>query len=204
MLERCQREPRSPLSVENSDVPDDTKQFDSPGCLMRVSFARLSTLVLSGMICLEPVSAANLTLKFTDPGGKILPKVSVRITHLITKRFEEEMSDGQGQVAVAGLTDGKYELLAQLKNFFPIKEEVELTGDQVLERVMFNQKFVDKANKEVAEAVERGEFAKASEALERLLKLFHDSAALHYNMAVAQGGLLNEEKATAEMDTAIR
>ena len=124
MLERRQREPRSPLSVENSDVPGEPKQFDSPGRLMRASFARLSTLVLSGMICLQPVSAANLTLKFTDPGGKTLPKVNVRIIHLLTKRFEEEISDGQGQVVVAGLTDGKYELLAQLKNSFPIRKRL--------------------------------------------------------------------------------
>jgi len=172
--------------------------------MINVAIAGLRTLLLSGMLCLEPVFAANLTMTFVDPGGKILPKVSVRITHLITKRFEEEVSNGQGQVVVAGLTDGRYELLAQLKNFFPIKEEVELTGDQTLERVMFNQKFVDKANKEVAEAVDRGEYARAAETVQRLLKLFPDSAALHYNMAVAQGGLLNEEKATAEMDTAIR
>jgi hypothetical protein len=91
-------------------------------------------MLLAGMLCLEPVSAANLTIKFVDPGGKTLPKVNVRIIHLLTKRFEEEISDGQGQVIVAGLTDGKYELLA-VKSF-PM---CELTGDLVLERVMFNQ-----------------------------------------------------------------
>jgi len=199
MLARCEREARPHLQMENSDAPCDT-----PGHRMTASLVRLSALLLSGLICLEPVSAANLTVKFADPGGRALPKVNVRITHMLTKRFEEGVSDGQGQVAIAGLTDGKYELLAQLKSFFPIKEEVELTGDRVLERVMFNQKFVDRANKEVAEAVEKGEYAKAAETVERLLKLFPDSAALHYNMAVAQGGLMNEEKATAEIDTAIR
>ena len=79
--------------------------------------------------------------------------MDVRITHLITQRFEQVISDRQGKIEVAGLTDGKYELLAQLKNFFPLKEEIELTGDMPLEKVMFNQKFVDRANKEVAEAV---------------------------------------------------
>jgi tetratricopeptide (TPR) repeat protein len=204
MLARCPRETMSHFQAEVSDVASDSEQIDSPGKRMRVSLAGLSTLLLAGMICLEPASAANLTIKFVDPGGKALPKVNVRITHLITKRFEEEITNEQGQVVVAGLTDGKYELLAQLKSFFPIKDEVELTGDQVLERVMFNQKFVDKANKEVAEAVEKGEYAKAAETVDRLLKLFPNSAPLHYNMAVAQGGLMNEEKATAEMDTAIR
>ena len=79
--------------------------------------------------------------------------MDVRITHLITQRFEQVICDRQGKIEVAGLTDGKYELLAQLKNFFPLKEEIELTGDMPLEKVMFNQKFVDRANKEVAEAV---------------------------------------------------
>ncbi|HEU0049322.1 MAG TPA: tetratricopeptide repeat protein [Nitrososphaera sp.] len=74
----------------------------------------------------------------------------------------------------------------------------------LLEKVMFNQKFVDRANKDFAEAVEKGEFARAVETLQRLLKLFPDKAALHFNMAVAQGGLLNEEKAMDEIDTAIR
>jgi tetratricopeptide (TPR) repeat protein len=204
MLTRRQREARSQDLVESSDTLSGTKPTHLPPKILRIAIAELSTLISAGLICLQPIFAANLTIKFSDPGGKILSKVSVRITHLITKRFEEELSDGQGQVVVAGLTAGKYELLAQLKNFFPIKEEIELTGDQALERVMFNQKFVDKANKEVAEATEKGEYAKAAETVQRLLKLFPDSAALHYNMAVAQGGLLNEEKATAEMDTAIR
>ena len=130
--------------------------------------------------------------------------MDVRITHLITQRFEQVICDRQGKIEVAGLTDGKYELLAQLKNFFPLKEEIELTGDMLLEKVMFNQKFVDRASKEVAEAVEKGEFARSVETLQRLLKLFPDKAALHFNMAVAQGGLLNEEKAMDEIDTAIR
>jgi tetratricopeptide (TPR) repeat protein len=161
-------------------------------------------MLLAGIIYPGLVSAANLTIKFVDADGKILPKVNVRITHLLTKHFEEEVSDGQGQVVLAGLTDGKYELLVQLKNFFPIKEEIDLAADQALERVMFNQKFVDKASKEVAQAVEKGEYAKAAETVQRLLKLFPNSAVLHYNMAIAQSSLLNEEKATAEMDTAIR
>ena len=70
----------------------------------------------------------NLSIKFVDPDGKTLPKVDVRITHLITQRFEQVIRDRQGKIEVAGLTDGKYELLAQLKNFFPLKEEIELTG----------------------------------------------------------------------------
>jgi len=180
-----------------------SKQVHSPDKARGILFAGLSML-LAGIIYPGLVSAANLTIKFVDADGKILPKVNVRITHLLTKHFEEEVSDGQGQVVLAGLTDGKYELLVQLKNFFPIKEEIDLAADQVLERVMFNQKFVDKANKEVAQAVEKGEYAKAAETVQRLLKLFPNSAVLHYNMAIAQSGLLNEEKATAEMDTAIR
>ena len=180
-----------------------SKQVHSPDKARGILFAGLSML-LAGIIYPGLVSAANLTIKFVDADGKILPKVNVRITHLLTKHFEEEVSDGQGQVVLAGLTDGKYELLVQLKNFFPIKEEIDLAADQALERVMFNQKFVDKANKEVAQAVEKGEYAKAAETVQRLLKLFPNSAVLHYNMAIAQSGLLNEEKATAEMDTAIR
>jgi len=180
-----------------------SKQVHSPDKARRILFAGLSML-LAGIIYPGLVSAANLTIKFVDADGKILPKVNVRITHLLTKHFEEEVSDGQGQVVLAGLTDGKYELLVQLKNFFPIKEEIDLAADQALERVMFNQKFVDKANKEVAQAVEKGEYAKAAETVQRLLKLFPNSSVLHYNMAIAQSGLLNEEKATAEMDTAIR
>jgi Flp pilus assembly protein TadD len=69
---------------------------------------------------------------------------------------------------------------------------------------MFNQKYVDKANKEVAEAVEKGEYDRAADRLQQLLKLFPNSAALHSNMAVSQGGLLNEEGAMTEIDTAIR
>jgi hypothetical protein len=59
---------------------------------------------------------------------------------------------------------------------------------------------VDKANREVAKPWK--EYAKAA-TVQRLLKLFPDSA-LCYNMAVAQAGLMNEEKVTAEIDTAIR
>jgi tetratricopeptide (TPR) repeat protein len=153
---------------------------------------------------LEPAFSANLTLKFVDPDGKILEKVEARITHLVTKRFEQELSDRQGKVELAGLTHGRYELVAQLRNFFPIKEEIELTGDVVVERVLFNQKFVDKANKEVAQAVEKGEYKKGQERLEQLLKLFPENAALHYNMAVVQAGLKDEEKTAAAMDMAIR
>src|SRR5262249_28294902 len=166
MLGRYQSEACSNSQIESSNVPLDTKQIRH---ITSVSLAGLSTLLLSGILSLQPASAANLTMRFVDPSGKILPKVSVRITHLLTKHFEEEISDEQGQVTVAGLTAGNYELLAQLKSFFPIKEQVELTGDQVLERVMFNQKFVDKANKEVAQAVEKGEYAKAAETVQRLL-----------------------------------
>jgi tetratricopeptide (TPR) repeat protein len=203
MPARCLRETTPHREADSTDLAGQSKQVHSPGKVMRTSLAGL-WILLAGTICPDRISAANLTIKFVDAGGKILPKVNVRITHLITKRFEEEMSDGQGQVVVAGLTDGKYELLAQLKNFFPIKEEVELTGDQALERVMLNQKFVDKANKEVSEAVEKGEYAKAAETVDRLLKLFPDSAVLHYNMAVAQAGLKNEKKVMTEIDAAIR
>ena len=164
----------------------------------------LAVLILLAIFHLEPVFAANLTIKFLDPEGKTLERVEARITHLVTKRFEQETSNRQGKIEVAGLTDGKYELLAQLKNFIPIKEEIELTGDLSIERVMFNQKYVDKANKEVAEAVEKAEYDRAAEKLQQLLKLFPNSAALHANLAVSQGGLLKEEEAMAEIDTAIR
>jgi tetratricopeptide (TPR) repeat protein len=163
-----------------------------------------SALLLAGMLWVEPAFAANLRIKFVDPEGKIVEKVELRMTHLVTKRFEHEFSNRQGQIEVAGLTDGRYELVAQLKPFFPIKEEIDLTGDVVVERVMFNQKFVDKANKEVAQAVEKGEYTKGEERLQQLLKLFPENASLHYNMALIQEGLKDEEKASAAIDTAIR
>ena len=204
MFAQSLKELVSRLRLEISGVAPCYRKTYSLGTVVRLSLSALPTLLLAGIICLGPVLAANLTIKFVDPERKILAKVDVRITHLITRRFEQEISDRQGKIELAGLTDGKYELLAQLKNFFPIKEQIELTGDMLLEKVMSNQKFVEKANKEVAEAVEKGEFAKAVETLQRLLKLFPDKAALHFNMAVAQGGLLNEEKAMDEIDTAIR
>jgi tetratricopeptide (TPR) repeat protein len=180
------------------------KGIPCSGKLRRLSVSGLSATFLAGTLWLEPAFTANLRIKLVDPEGKTVEKVEVRITHLITKRFEQEMSNRQGQVEVAGLTDGRYELLAQLKPFFPIKEEIDLTGDVVLERVMFNQKFVDKANKEVAQAVEKGEFAKGVERLQQLLKLFPENASLHYNMAIVQAGLKDDEKAATAIDTAIR
>ncbi|MGH9428296.1 MAG: hypothetical protein ACRD2L_18585, partial [Terriglobia bacterium] len=179
----------------------------------RISFPRklrslcpsgLSALLLVGTLWVEPAFTANLRIKFVDPEGKILEKVETRITHLVTKRFEQELSTRQGQIEVAGLTDGRYELVAQLKNFFPIKEEIDLSGEVVLERVMFNQKFVDKANKEVAQAVEKAEYTKGAERLQQLLKLFPENASLHYNMSIVQAGLKDEEKAATAIDTAIR
>lgn len=204
MFALCSGEAMLRLNLEIREVFRHHKQVCSLGMFVRLSLSGLCTLLLAGTICLETVLAANLTIKFVDPEGKTLAKVDVRITHLVTKRFEQEASDRQGRFEAAGLTDGKYELLAQLKNFFPIKEEIELVGDVVLEKMMFTQKYVDKANKEVTEAVEKGDYAKATETLQRLLKLFPDKAALHFNMAVAQGGLLSEERTIAEIDTAIR
>ncbi|MCI0622393.1 MAG: tetratricopeptide repeat protein [Acidobacteria bacterium] len=169
-----------------------------------LSLAGLSALLLAGTLWVEPAFTANLKIKFVDPEGKILERVETRITHLVTKRFEHESSNRQGEIEVAGLTDGRYELVAQLKSFFPIKEEIDLTGEVVLERVMFNQKFVDKANKEVAQAVEKREYTKGAERLQQLLKLFPENASLHYNMAIVQEGLKDEEKASAAIDMAIR
>ena len=204
MFAQYLRELISRLRLETFGLASRYKKTHSLGTVVRLPLSGLSKLLLAGTICLEPVLAANLSIKFVDPDGRTLPKVDVRITHLITHRFEQVISDRQGKIEVAGLTDGKYELLAQLRNFFSLKEEIELTGDMLLEKVMFNQKFVDRANKEVAETVEKGEFARSVDTLQRLLKLFPDKAALHFNMAVAQGGLLNEEKAMDEIDTAIR
>ena len=169
-----------------------------------LSLSGLSAVLLATTLWVEPAFAANLRIKLVDLEGKMLEKVEVRITHLVTKRYEEELSNRQGQIEVAGLTNGRYEFVAQLKPFFPIKEEIDLTGDVVLERVMFSQKFVDKANKEVAQAVEKGEYAKGAERLQQLLKLFPDNASLHYNMAIIQEGLKDEEKASAAIDMAIR
>src|SRR5438552_1093166 len=153
MFAQCLRELISHLRLETFGVASRYKKTHSLGTVVRLPPSRLSKLLLASTICLEPVLAANLSIKFVDPDGKTLPKVDVRITHLITHRFEQVISDRQGKIEVAGLTDGKYELLAQLKNCFPLNEEIELTGDMLLEKVMFNQKFVDRANKEVAEAV---------------------------------------------------
>lgn len=169
-----------------------------------LSLSGLCAVLFATTLWVQPAFSANLRIKFVDPEGKMLEKVEVRVTHLVTKRYEEELSSRQGQVEVAGLTNGQYELVAELKPFFPIKEQIDLTGDVVLERVMFNQKFVDKANKEVAQAVEKGDYAKGAERLEQLLKLFPDKAPLHYNMAIVQEGLKDEEKATAAIDRAIR
>ncbi len=180
------------------------KGMSFPGKLRHLSLSALSVMLLAVTVCLELAFTANLRIKFVDPDGKTLEKVEARITHLVTKRFEQELSNRQGQIEVAGLTDGRYELSAKLRNFFPIKEEIELTGDVVVERVLFNQNFVDKANKEVAQAVEKGEYTRAAERLQQLLKLFPENASLHYNMAVVQAGLKDEEKATMAIDTAIR
>jgi len=157
-------------------------------------------MLLAVTVWLELAFTANLRIKFVDPNGKTLEKVEARITHLATKRFEQELSNRQGQVEVAGLADGRYELLAQLRNFFPMKEEIELTGDVVVERVLFNQSFVDRANKEVAQAVEKGDYTRAAERVQQLLKLFPENASLHYNMAVVQAGLKDEEKATMAIE----
>jgi tetratricopeptide (TPR) repeat protein len=180
------------------------KGMSFPGKLRHLSLSALSVMLLAVTVCLELAFTANLRIKFVDPDGKTLEKVEARITHLVTKRFEQELSNRQGQVEVAGLADGRYELLAQLRNFFPMKEEIELTGDVVVERVLFNQSFVDGANKEVAQAVEKGDYTRAAERLQQLLKLFPENASLHYNMAIVQAGLKDEEKATMAIDTAIR
>ena len=180
------------------------KGISFPGKLRHLSLSVLSVTLLAVTVCLELAFTANLRIKFVDPDGKTLEKVEARITHLVTQRFEQELSNRQGQIEIAGLTDGRYELSAKLRNFFPIKEEIELTGDVVVERVLFNQNFVDKANKEVAQAVEKGEYTRAAERLQQLLKLFPENASLHYNMAVVQAGLKDEEKATLAIDTAIR
>ncbi len=164
----------------------------------------LSALVVATTLWLESSFAANLRIKFLDPNGKALEKVETRLTHLVTKRFEQETSNSQGQIEITGMTDGRYEFIAQLRNFFPIKEEIELTGNIVLQKVMFNQKFVDKVNKEVSQAVEKEEYATATEKLQQLITLFPENPVLHYNMAVAQAGLKDYEKSMAEIDTAIR
>ena len=90
------------------------KGMSFPGKLRHLSLSALSVMLLAVTVCLELAFTANLRIKFVDPDGKTLEKVEARITHLVTKRFEQELSNRQGQIEVAGLTDGRYELWRNL------------------------------------------------------------------------------------------
>src|SRR6266508_5248774 len=87
------RELISRLRLETFRLASRYKKTHSLGTVVRLPLSGLSKLLLAGTICLEPVLAANLSIKFVDPDGRTLPKVDVRITHLITHRFEQVISE---------------------------------------------------------------------------------------------------------------
>jgi Flp pilus assembly protein TadD len=164
---------------------------------------RVILFISACILFLSPnLSASTLACKFTDQGGKTLKGVEVRLTLVASDDRQYQKSDKKGEVTFHDLKAGTYELMAQLKDYMPLKREVEFSKDQTLNQVLLGQKDFDQLEKEATDAIASGQFSNAVPVLDKLLAVYPYDAELHMNLGLAYAGLQQQEKALAEASKA--
>jgi tetratricopeptide (TPR) repeat protein len=148
--------------------------------------------------------AGKLRVRFLDHEKKALGNVECKLVN--TQSHEEQAAKGNKKgEAEFKVAAGTYELLAQVKDHLVVKSDPIQVSDQDSEIALILPA-MDAFKKIEAEgnaAFEKGEFQLALENYQKLLEMSPNNAVTWSNVARAQAGLKNREKAKEAVQKAI-